>query len=152
MNTAATNPVGRCAAFSLLEVLCAIAILGVGIVGMTEALTTALRSTKESEQRTQAVLIAAGLMETLRAEGDLEDGETEGACPESLGPFRWRRTVSATDTDGLHEVCVVIEHARTSREVYALQTLLFEPPTGLSEGNAAGRQEPGARKREETRR
>jgi prepilin-type N-terminal cleavage/methylation domain-containing protein len=37
------------AAFSLIEVLCAILILGVAMAGLTRGITTALSSTKESE-------------------------------------------------------------------------------------------------------
>ena len=68
----------RTAGFSLIEVMCAILILGIGLVGLTQGLTTALSSTKESEWQTSAALVAAGRMETLRAEGYLKDGVEAG--------------------------------------------------------------------------
>ena len=52
------------AAFSLVEVLCAIFILGVGLVGLTQGITTALSSNKEAELQTAAALIAEGLSGT----------------------------------------------------------------------------------------
>jgi len=55
--------------FSLIEVMCAVAILGVALVGLTQGITTALGSNKESELQTTAALLAAGRIETLRAEG-----------------------------------------------------------------------------------
>ena len=68
----------RNAGFSLVEVMCAILILGISLVGLTQGITAALRSSKESELQTTAALIAAGQIETLRAEGFVIDGETEG--------------------------------------------------------------------------
>jgi general secretion pathway protein I len=115
------------AGFSLLEVMVAILVLGIALAALTRGITTALRSSKESELQTIAALFAAGQIETLRAEGDLIDGEKEGDCGEGLPLYRWKETVSRTDIDGLHEVDVVIEHSGSGQAVYELQTMLFEP-------------------------
>src|SRR5262245_47010816 len=114
--------------FYLVEVMCAILILGIALVGLTQALTTALSSTKESELQTTAALLAAGRIETLRADGFLIDGETEGEGDEGLSLYRWRESVSSTSLDGLHEVAVVVENSRTGKKIYELRTLLFDPP------------------------
>ncbi len=115
--------------FSLVEVLCAILILGVALAGLAQALTTALASHKDSELQTTAALIAAGQIETLRAEGGLADGsETEGDCGPALALYRWRQTIQPADLDGLHQVTVTVEHAKTHRAIYELETLLFEAP------------------------
>ena len=74
----------RNSGFSLVEVMCAILILGIALAGLTQGVTTALTSSKESELQTTAALVAAGLVETLRAEGNLSDGTTEGECGEGL--------------------------------------------------------------------
>ncbi len=123
--------------FSLLEVMCAILILGVALAGLTQGITTALASSKESELQTTAALYAAGLIETLRARGDLIDGETEGDCGEALPLYRWKQSVAAAGIDGLHEVDVVVEHAKTGQPIYELRTLLFQPPA--DSGGAASR-------------
>ena len=115
------------AAFSLIEVLVAILILGVALAGLTRALTTALRSSKESEVHTTAALIAAGQIESLRTEGGILDGETEGSYGGGLALYQWKQTVSATQIEGLHEIKVVIKSSRTGQNIYELQTLLFEP-------------------------
>ena len=114
-------------AFSLVEVMVAILVLGVAVAGLTRGLTTALSSAKESELQTTAALFAAGQIEELRAEGGLTDGTTEGNCGEGLEMYRWRETVSKTDTDGLHNVTVTIEKSQSGQEIYELRTLLFEP-------------------------
>ena len=119
--------------FSLIEVLCAILILVVGIAGLTHGLNTALGSSKESELQTTASLFAAGQIEKLRVEGILKDEETDGDCGDELSLYRWKQNITATDVEGLHEVEVVIESTRDGKTIYALKTLLFELPTDSTE-------------------
>lgn len=116
------------AGFSLVEVLCAILILGVGVAGMTQGVASALRSSKESELQTQAVLLAAGRLEVLRAEGWYVEGETEGAGPGALADFRWHESIQAADLEGLYEVSVTVRHGERETPLYELRTLLFDPP------------------------
>ena len=87
----------------------------------------ALTSSKESEIQTTAALLAAGQMETLRAEGLMVEGVTEGEGGEGLGLYSWRQTVSPTATDGLFDVTVAVENSKTGRSIYELRTLLFDP-------------------------
>ena len=119
---------GRSSAFSLLEVMCAILILGIGIVGLTQGITASLRSNKESELQTGAALIASGQIETLRAEGFIKDGQTEGDCEDDLSLYRWKQSVKSTSIHGLHEVEVVVENAKSGKTIYGLGTLLFDAP------------------------
>ncbi len=117
----------RIAAFSLVEVMVAILILGVGVVGLTHGITAALVSNKESQLQTAAALLAAGRIELLRADGWVEDGDDEGEGEEGLALYRWRQSVTSTSIDGLHEVDVVVEHAKSGKTLYELRTLLFDP-------------------------
>src|SRR5690349_7549826 len=93
--------------FSLIELLCAILVLGIGLVGLTEGVTASLISVKESELQTAAAYLAAGQIELLRADGFISEGETEGEGDGSLSLYTWKETVSKTDVDGLFEVAVV---------------------------------------------
>jgi Tfp pilus assembly protein PilV len=113
---------------SLVEVMVAILILGIALVGLTQGITTALASSKESELQTTAALFAAGQIELLRAEKDLSDGTENGDCGAVLPLYRWKQTLSPTDIDGLHDVDVVVENSQTGAEIYELKTLLFEIP------------------------
>ena len=137
------------AGFSLVEVMCAIIILGIALVGLTQGTTTALSSNKESELQTTAALIAAGKIETLRAEGYLLDGITEGEGGEGLSLYRWKQSVTSTSLDGLHEVTVVVENSKTGTAIYELRTLLFDPPSySNSDGSSDRKDSFKSRKRE----
>jgi len=131
--------------------MCAILILGIGLVGLTQGLTTALSSSKESELQTSAALIAAGRMETLRADGYLKDGVEDGEGGEGFALYRWKQTISSTTIDGLHEVEVVVENAKSGKTIYELRTLLFDPPLDSSQDDLK-RRSPAASKKKEKRR
>ena len=141
------NALRRNSGFSLVEVMCAILILGIALAGLTEGVTTALTSSKESELQTTASLLAAAQIETLRAEGSLSDGVTEGACGEGLSLYRYKQTISSAGIDGLHQVVVVVENAKTGQAIYGLQTLLFQPPVDSSPGSSRRSNESGSRRR-----
>jgi type IV pilus modification protein PilV len=140
----------RKAGFSLVEVMVAILILGIAIVGLTHGITTALASTKESELQTTAAMYAAGLIENLRAEGSLIDGDSNGDCGTSLPIYQWKETIAAAGIDGLHQVDVTIQDSRSGQEIYSLRTLLFEIPPDTTSATAAAKdaaaKKKGARK------
>jgi prepilin-type N-terminal cleavage/methylation domain-containing protein len=138
--------------FSLVEILCAVLVLGVALTGMVQAVTTALSSSKESELQTVAALFAAGQVETLRAEGDLSDGTTEGECGEGLSLYNWQQTITPAAIDGLHEVDVVVQNAKSGKAIYELKTLLFEVPTDTrTSPTTRGRDSSSQRGRSRTR-
>jgi prepilin-type N-terminal cleavage/methylation domain-containing protein len=112
--------------FSLIEVLCAILIMGVALVALTNGVTTALSSTKDSEVRTTVVGLAAGQIETLRAGATLTDETTEGDFGESFPKYKWEQTVSPGGVDGLHQVDVVVKDSKSDAALYKLTTLLFD--------------------------
>jgi len=132
--------------FSLVEVIFAISVLAVAVVGLTEGITLALQSNKESELQSTAALYAAGLIETLRAEGGVTDGDEDGDCGEGLALYRWKESVTAAGIDGLHHVKVVIENAKTEKTIYELEYLLFEAPDDVSTAGSA-RRDQGKRRR-----
>ena len=134
------------AGFSLVEVMCAILILGVGLVGLTQGITAALQSSKESEVQTTAALIATGQIETLRADGIVIDGETDGDGDGDLSLYHWKQSVTSTRIDGLHEVEVVVENSNTGKTIYELKTLLFDPPVTSSLDESSGKKDSGKKK------
>lgn len=146
MNSSSHN-----AGFSLVEVMCAILILGVAIVGLTTGITTALSSGKESEWQTSAALIAAGQIEMLRADGLITDGVEEGEGGEDLPLYRWQRSTTGTTIEGLHEVTVLVSHAKSGKAIYELRTLLFDPVVEPALNKPGSRNESGKSKKKDRR-
>jgi prepilin-type N-terminal cleavage/methylation domain-containing protein len=138
--------------FSLVEILCAVLVLGVALTGMVHGVTTALGSVKESEHQTVAALFAAGQVETLRAEGELQDGTKEGDCGESLPLYRWQQSITPAGIDGLHEVTVTVENAKSGKQIYELRTLLFEVPDDTARPTTNSRKDSGNSRRRNTSR
>lgn len=116
------------AGFSLIEVMCAILILGVGLVGLTQGITTALSSSKDSEVQSAAALLASGQIETLRAEGYLIAGERGGEGEGTLSNYTWIQTITETQPEGLFEVTVKVQKTSSGEEILELKTMLFDPP------------------------
>ena len=141
------RPATGASGFSLVEILCAVLVLGVALTGLVQGVTTALRSSKESELQTVAALFAAGQVETLRAEGELRDGTKEGDCGEGLALYRWQQTITAAGIDGLHEVAVVVEHSKSGKSIYELRTLLFEVPNDSRTSSSSTRRDAGSQRR-----
>ena len=119
--------------FSLVEVMCALLILGIGMVGLTEGITTALSSNRDTEQQSAAALLAAGQIELLRADGYVLEGETDGEFEGGLAQYTWKQNVVSTEVPGLFEVTVVITQTSGSQDVFELKTMLFDPPAPRDE-------------------
>lgn len=118
----------RDAGFSLIEVMCAIVILGIALVALTEGITTAVGSSKDAEVQSAAALLAAGQLEILRAEGYLIEGELEGEGEGTMANYTWLQNVVETQPEGLYEVTVTVRHTESGQQVFELKTLLFDPP------------------------
>lgn len=127
--------------FSLIEVLIAIMVLGIAVAGLLHGVSASLVSSKENERQSRAALLAAGRMELLRVDGYFEAGRTEGEFEDAQSLFRWAQTIEETSIPGLFHVTVRVDHTGSDREVYTLETLLFDPPME----STATSQRPGSR-------
>jgi prepilin-type N-terminal cleavage/methylation domain-containing protein len=136
------------AGFSLIEVIVAVAILSIALVGLTHGISTALGSSKEAELQTTAALYAAGLIETLRAGDTIVDGQTDGDCGAELPLYRWTESITAAGLDGLHQVDISILNTHSGREIYALRTLLFEVP----DDSADSKKQPDSKSKKKSQR
>jgi len=139
------------AGFSLVEVMCAVLILGVALVGLAQGLTAALASSKDSELVTTAALCAAGQIEQVRADADYSDGESDGDCGDDLPLYHWKQIIKPGGLDGLHEITVDILNTRTGEQLYELKTLLFDPDYPSQDEQQARPRTPEARRRERER-
>ena len=121
----------RTAGFSLLEVLCATMILGVGLVGLTEGITLTLKTSKESEVSTIAILLAESHMEEIRVEGYVSEGVDEGDFGADFQAYTWKHEIEADSLDGLYKISVTVFHTGPDEKIvpmYRLETLVFDMP------------------------
>jgi type IV pilus assembly protein PilV len=115
----------RVAGFTLVEVLVALVVLAVGMLGMAVLLLEGLRASRIALEHTQAVNLAADMAERMRAnraaaraydtaEGT-PDPRLDAACEDAAGPCapeamagndlrRWLDAVAATLPDGRGEI------------------------------------------------
>lgn len=115
----------RVAGFTLVEVLVALVVLAVGMLGMAVLLLEGLRASRIALEHTQAVNLAADMAERMRAnraaaraydtaEGT-PDPRLDAACEDAAGPCapeamagndlrRWLDVVAATLPDGRGEI------------------------------------------------
>lgn len=92
-HTQHSTPSGK-AGFTLLEVIIALAILGIGFALAMELLATGVRSAKASEEYTQAVLLAQHKMAEVSVARDLTRAADRG---ELGGGFRWASEIRALE-------------------------------------------------------
>lgn len=111
--------------FSLIELLLATFLLGLTIVGLTQAMTSSLQSSVTAEEYTRAVRLAENVMAELRVEKFVTEGETEGEFESSPG-FTSTTKVESGEFDGLYQITVEIKSE--GELVYTLGTYRFELP------------------------
>lgn len=82
--------------FTLLEVMVALAILGLGIVTVLELFSGSLRLGVKASRHTQAAIYAQNVMNHVFSQTELTDGEEHGDFP---GGYAWRARVQEVPPD-----------------------------------------------------
>lgn len=123
------------AGFTLLEVLVAVAIVGIALVGLLRLHLLSLDATLAAQDLTTAVLLAEGKMATFMAQSP-QEGEDEGQFDgPDLERFSWTTSVTDYDIDlgeqndgqeeaiGLRHVAVSVHWREGNRNrSYSLET------------------------------
>jgi len=112
-------------AFTLLEVMIAVAITGMAIVMLLQAHNASLRLYERSREMTIAQHIARELISEIEASGYQGDTETAGDTRGKYPGFAWRRTCTMLggSMPGVYEVVVII---KGPVEEYMVMTHLME--------------------------
>jgi type II secretion system protein I len=127
------NPIRRRArAFTLLEVMVAMAILGIALLGLLGLQHQSMQSVIRAQQATRASMLAQAVM----TEAELErypdlgvtSGDFEASFPGEFRDFRWEREVDASGTfPDVREVKVLIRYGPTLSQNFALVEFLHSP-------------------------
>ncbi len=102
--------------FSLAEVLAALVIFSIAIIGLVQGMGSSSAIQADILHQARALLLAENALEEIRASNALELGTTSGHFTGADSDFEWESTVARTDTEGLLEVTVVIS-GQGAREV-----------------------------------
>ena len=127
------NPLRRCArAFTLLEVMVAIAILGIALLGLLGLQHQSMQSVIRAQQSTRASMLAQAVM----TEAELErfpdlgrtNGDFESSFPGEFPDFRWQREVVKSGTfPDVREVKILIRYGPALKQNFALVEFLHSP-------------------------
>lgn len=89
--------------FTLLEVMVALAILGVGLSIVIQAMSLSLRAGRHARELSVATLLLRDRMAEVRREGFPDEGRTDGAFPAPYDGLRWVVDVSVEVMPELEE-------------------------------------------------
>ena len=94
--------------FTLLEVLVAVAVMAIALVGILKANYQSLSALAESRARTTAVLLAGNKLAEVEAAGAGRWNEFQGDFGEEHPGFTWRVESEPTTETGLVRVAVIV--------------------------------------------
>jgi general secretion pathway protein I len=94
--------------FTLLEVMVAMAILAIALVGILKANVQSLQVMADSRTRTTLALLAAGKLAEVEAVGVAEWNEFQGDFGREYPRVTWRVEVEPTEVEELTHVAVVV--------------------------------------------
>lgn len=127
------NPFRRRApAFTLLEVMVAIAILGIALLGLLGLQHQSMQSVIRAQQSTRASMLAQAVMTEAELERwpdlGLTSGDFEASFPGEFPDFRWERAVAKSGTfPDVREVKVLIRYGPALRQNFELVEFLHSP-------------------------
>jgi len=88
------SKIGQNKGFTLVEVIIALAILGIGLTVIIEIFTGGLRLAKISEEYTKAMNLGRMKMEEIAYKPKVEEGTSEGEFDDS---YHWQVQIKKTD-------------------------------------------------------
>jgi len=94
--------------FTLLEVLVAVAVMAIALVGILKANYESLSALADSRARTTAVLLAGNKLAEVEAAGAGQWNEFQGDFGEENPGFTWRVESEPTTEAGLVRVAVIV--------------------------------------------
>jgi len=119
-------------AFTLLEVMVAIAILGIALLGLLSLQHQSMQSVIRAQQSTRASMLAQAVMTEAELERwpdlGLTSGDFESSFPGEFPDFRWERAVANSGTfPDVREVKVLIRYGPALKQNFLLVEFLHSP-------------------------
>ncbi|HIE50795.1 MAG TPA: prepilin-type N-terminal cleavage/methylation domain-containing protein [Armatimonadetes bacterium] len=126
--------------FTLLELIVALAIMTLGLVGVLHALSAALVASRTAEDYTTAAMLAQQKLEELLLLPEPEVGEDAGDFGELFPRFQWESTVEETELENYYHLSVTVSW-QTGRRVrqYTAETCVTVGTLTSEEATEASR-------------
>jgi type II secretion system protein I len=122
----------RARAFTLLEVMVAMAILGIALLGLLSLHHQSMQSVIRAQNATRASMLAQAVMTEAELERFPDLGTTSGdfqaAFPREFPDFRWQRSVEASaEFPDIRKVMVAVYYGPKLSESFSLVEFLHSP-------------------------
>jgi type II secretion system protein I len=122
----------RARAFTLLEVMVAIAILGIALLGLLGLQHQSIQSVIRAQQETRASMLAQAVMTEAELERFPDLGYTSGdfqaAFPGEFPDFRWERMVEASGMfPDVRKVEVAVRYGPSLTQSFQLVEFMHSP-------------------------
>lgn len=123
--------------FTLLEVMVALLIVALGIVGLFNQIIGISAGTIQMKERTLASWVALNEITRVRISGELPDvGEFDGDVEFASAEYRWQARVSETGVDQLRRIDIDVSYVDDPDNVIGRATgfLTLPAPAGTQSG------------------
>lgn len=129
-------PVLRQKAFTLIEVMVALAIVAISLAIIMTAISEGLGTARDLRDRTFAIWIAQNKISELRLANSIpEVGETSGEIQFGHQDWLWEASVTESGVENLLRVDVAVSHVDSEEVVRTVTGFVGEPhPPGQSNG------------------
>ncbi|MGB5211060.1 MAG: type II secretion system minor pseudopilin GspI [Gammaproteobacteria bacterium] len=115
--------------FTLLEVMVALLIVALGIVGLFNQIIGITAGTIQMKERTLASWVALNEITRVRLGGEMPDvGEFDGELEYANGEYRWQARVSETGVDNLRRIDIDVAYADDPDTILGQATGFLSPP------------------------
>ncbi len=132
----------RARAFTLIEVMVAIAILGIALLGLLGLHHQSIQSVIRAQETTRASMLAQAVMTEAEIERFPDIGFSRGdfaaSFPGMFGDFRWERAVEASGMfPDVRKVMVTIHYGPGLTQTFSVVEFLHSPiPPDTGQGQA----------------
>jgi len=126
--------------FTLLEVMVALVVLGVGLVTVIQLFSGALSSVERAFRHTQVAFLALEKLDEVLADTELAPGEGEGSFPEPFEDYRWRVSVAEVEEEAADEEAEEEKTGKAEAKEVVARQLRVEVEVLWQMGDEAGRQ------------
>lgn len=124
---------------TLLEVLVALVVVAIGLVGILQALGACMQAEMRAQENQIASMLAAEKLAEILKEPAIDVGRETGDFEEDFPDHYWEAEISETDIPGLDLVVVTVRYraGRTER-TYQLSALKRAPEEEEGSGPGGG--------------